>query len=199
MSPGKSDANPDPFAAIDAADSLASIPAMAGASRATLASGGGPDQLQFGYQDPVLGYVELRARSDGSGIHASLGAHTEAGTMSLTGSLNELAAWMDARHTPVESLSVLALHDHAAGPALMSRHDHFGGEQSSGPGAGLGQDTAGHAGNQAQTGRDGGAEASIAGSRAMPEIAPAIAGKPFEEEAVGGAESGRGGQISILV
>jgi hypothetical protein len=63
-------------------------------------------ELQVGYQDPMLGYVELRAHSVASGVHASLEAQSAAAGDTLTGHLSALTAWMDERRTPLESLTV---------------------------------------------------------------------------------------------
>jgi len=207
VSPARSGSHPDPFAAIDSADSRASISASAGAARVTAASGGVLGQLQVGYRDPDLGYVELRAHSDGGGIHASLSAQTESGTASLSGSLSELAAWMDARHTPVESLSVLTLHGNLAPLERTEQHGNVtGGVGSPGFGGGLGHDTSGQAGNQSQAGHDGRENTPISGhgfvlEAPQPKVssAPDAGGREVAMGLLGGLGSASGGTISILV
>ena len=145
---GRGEGNPNPFQAMDAApmpnaampvsaDSVWTAPGavIPGALRAE-----GGSQLQVGYRDPVLGYVELRAHSDGGGVHASLGTQSEMGRAALSGDLSELASWMDSRHTPVESLSVVALHG-ASNPSSSlaggrSGPEEFGAGQNAANGGG---------------------------------------------------------------
>jgi hypothetical protein len=86
------------------------------------ASSAGTNQLMVGHQDPALGYIELRAHSDSSGVHASLGVQSAATGETLTGHLGSLASWLNERHTPVESLTVLGLNSqHDARPSLQGR------------------------------------------------------------------------------
>jgi hypothetical protein len=91
------DVSRNPFPAMDGVAKVPTSPAR------TSTTG----ELQVGYQDPVLGYVELRARGDGIGVHASLGVQSESAGETLEGHLSSLAGWMNERHTPVESLTVL--------------------------------------------------------------------------------------------
>jgi hypothetical protein len=76
---------------------------------AASSAAGVPRELQIGYQDPVLGYVELRAHSGVNGVHASLEAQSAAAGDTLSGHLSALAGWMDQRRTPAESLTVSTL------------------------------------------------------------------------------------------
>ena len=76
---------------------------------AASSSASAPRELQIAYQDPVLGYVELRAHSSVNGVHASLEAESAAAGDTLTGHLSALTGWMDERRTPVESLTVSTL------------------------------------------------------------------------------------------
>jgi hypothetical protein len=64
--------------------------------------------LAVGYQDPVLGYVELHAQSSVAGIHASLVANSEESGTTLAGHLASLSDWMHERHAVVESLSIVS-------------------------------------------------------------------------------------------
>jgi len=91
------DASRNPFPAMDGE-------AKVSTSSARTSTAG---ELQVGYQDPVLGYVELRARGDGTGVHASLGVQSESAGETLEGHLSSLTGWLNERHTPVESLTVL--------------------------------------------------------------------------------------------
>ena len=66
----------------------------------------GSHQAEAGYQDPVLGWVGVRADSSGAGIHASLvPGSTEAG-QSLSGHLAGLSTYLNEQHTSVDSLTV---------------------------------------------------------------------------------------------
>jgi hypothetical protein len=65
--------------------------------------------LEVGYQDPTLGYVELRAHLRQDGVHASLVTQSATSGAALQGQLDSLAGWMHERRTPVETLSVLTL------------------------------------------------------------------------------------------
>ena len=226
---GRGEANPNPFQVIDAVHtpnaampaSAASIWASQGAGIPSAYPASGGSQLQVGYQDPVLGYVELHAHSDGNGVHASLGTQSEAGRAVLSGDLNDLAAWMDARHTPVESLSVVALHGVSNTPSSLggghSAHEESGGGGSAangggselslrnGAGAGFGADLGSGSGHRAGSGSQNGPDAAQVfsiGRRSGfgPESSPSL-----EDSGIGPvAEIARddgfaiGGSISIL-
>ena len=66
-----------------------------------------PLTLEMGYQDPVLGYVELHAHMAAGGVHASLTTQSPESGAALEGRLHSLADWMIERQTPLESLTVL--------------------------------------------------------------------------------------------
>jgi len=162
-SSSRSDANPNPFQFLDA--SGATVPAWTargGGIAGTVSSAGG-SHLQVGYQDPVLGYVELRAHSDGTGVHASLGTQSDAGHAALSGDLSALSAWMDLRHTPVESLSVVALHGTPDGPSNLA-NGHAGAKEFAGQspdrGAGAELGSGSNAGHPSGNGSDPGSEAA---------------------------------------
>jgi hypothetical protein len=149
----------NPFQAMDAGLARGGPLEAGGQSAGPANSSANPGpQLQVGYQDPVLGYVELRAHSNGGGVHASLGAESNAAGATLSGDLPALTAWMDARHTPVETLSVVALHGSEVGSlALANAHG--------GPGTGGGQGLAHGSGqNSDPGGSSGGSPGSPAGS-----------------------------------
>ena len=210
----RGDAHPNPFQEIDAARVPGSAAPAAAASTGPARGGGMPgalpasaSQLQVGYQDPVLGYVELRAHSDGSGVHASLGTQSEAGRTALSGDLSALASWMDARHTPVESLSVVALHGTSNASSNLaggrggseefnsgSGPDARGGaEAGAGPGAGA---NSGHSSeDRPQTGRGAVPASSIGQGTGLGRESSSpreVAG--FAPE----VDFGVGGSISIL-
>ena len=109
---------------------------VAAASSAT----GAVRALQVGYQDPVLGYVELRAHSGANGVHATLEAQSATAGDTLAGHLSALAGWMDERRTPLESLTV---------STLLAQPD-----------SGLAQ----HGRDSAASGQDGGARAGNGGA-----------------------------------
>jgi len=211
------DANPDPFQAIDSAHPMSSF---ANADRDVRAQSGtlhatSVGQLQVGYEDPVLGYVELRAQSVGGSVHASLGTHSEMAGEALTGNLNDLSAWMDARHTPVDSLRVIALHEtpgviaHRSG--LNGAADGFGGSGGGSMGNHGGQAFGGGSADRSQTGPDDrwGGTAGQGTSRAggIPDLPLPVsvtgafegtAGFERDQGFPGEASSGIGGSISIL-
>jgi hypothetical protein len=179
-STGRGEANPNPFQVIDAAHmpnaatTASAWPAPAAGHQGAHSATGG-SQLQVGYQDPVLGYVELRAHSDGNGVHASLGTQTESGRAALSGDLSALAAWMDARHTPVESLSVVALHGASNASSSLaggrSGHEEFGGGQSAANGGSSELDSRSGAGPD--SGSSSGHPAGN-GSQSRPDAVPAL-------------------------
>ncbi len=87
----------DPFNAIDRG-----TPAVRATVAATQRS------LSVGYQDPVLGYVELRAGVKSDGLHATLTTVTEGARDSLGAQMSGLREWMITRHIPLTSLGVMA-------------------------------------------------------------------------------------------
>jgi hypothetical protein len=136
----------DPFAAMDAgsgagpglrADGMA-------ASLGGRSSGGGGRSLEVGYQDSTLGYVELRAQMGQGGVHAALVASTPGAEASLASSLGALSGWLDARHIPVESLTVVG---QGAGNAGSM------GSVGGGSGGGGEGGTAGHPGERSSSGQ----------------------------------------------
>jgi hypothetical protein len=129
-------------------------------------------ELQVGYQDPVLGYVELRAHGDGSGVHASLGAQSASAGEALEGHLSSLAGWLNERHTPVESLTVFAAEGSRSATTNSnldsnpdSRTFHSGSaDQSNGMANGAGQDADREGrGDDRNTGRTTGQVDSLVG------------------------------------
>jgi hypothetical protein len=84
-------------------------------------------QAEAGYQDPVLGWVSVRAQSNMDGIHAALVPGSADAAQSLSGHLAGLNAYLSDRQTQVESLRVAPPESHWAGQ---------GTGQSAGQGAG---------------------------------------------------------------
>ncbi len=138
---------------------------MDGAGRVALEQpASGASQLTVGHQDPVLGYIELRARADGSGVHAVLGVQSAAAGETLEGHLGSLASWMNEQHTPVESIRVWGLN------AEHGTQTAFHGKDSGANGM-----TGGN-GSGAQSGfgssRDGGGASQRPPSDGPPELQP---------------------------
>jgi len=98
VGPLQGEVDRDPFHAMDLQNATHTWPSNSAS----------PRELSVGYRDSDLGYVELRAQQDGSGVHASLVAQSAASEASLHAQLADLGSWLNARHTPVESLHVLA-------------------------------------------------------------------------------------------
>ncbi|WP_263352150.1 hypothetical protein [Acidicapsa acidisoli] len=122
------------------------------------------NQLTVGHQDPVLGYVELRAHADGSGVHASLGVQSTAAGESLEGHLGSLASWMNERNTPVESIRVLGLgSEHAQSGTFHGR----GSEANGGTGAQSGFGSSGDGSGASQ-------HRPSSGSQELPAMASAV-------------------------
>jgi hypothetical protein len=116
----------NPFSAMDSGDKPAPV-----LSRSSVAG-----ELEVGYHDPVLGYVELRAHGGNAGIHASLGAESQAAGQTLETHLSSLTSWMNNRHTPLESLTVLT-----PGPNRNSESSWMSDARSSHPGSGGGSNS----------------------------------------------------------
>jgi hypothetical protein len=127
--------------------------------RMDAAGSSGPNAagLQVGYQDASLGYVELRAHSDGGGIHASLEVQSAAAGDTLTGHLTALAGWMNERHTPVESLTVAT----AASPAGPAPSQHGRGSTDGGSSPGTQTGNAPGGGHDTQNPHSGGESRAV--------------------------------------
>ncbi len=115
----------DPFRAMDMANPVKPMSLAEHAIPADLRDGGSPNNtavngiglngtghgtstrgLEVGFQDPALGYIELRVHANGGGVHAAIEAQSPASGALLAGHLSSLAGWMHDRETPVESLTV---------------------------------------------------------------------------------------------
>jgi hypothetical protein len=162
--PGNADSGRNPFEAIDSQGRVA-----AGSSTPDAAH-----ELQVGYQDPVLGYVELRAHADGRGVHAALETQSAAAGDALTGHLGALEGWMNERHTPVESLTVSTL----ASPADSSSAQHGkGSTQNGNAGSHAGGGSSGDGGNGDRGASSGQYSAPSSGVEYGPPAVPAPASR----------------------
>jgi hypothetical protein len=163
--PHRGEFSPSPFEAIDGGHLPGAAGIAAGVDRQSSGTLPAGVQLKVGYQDPVLGYLELRAHRDASGVHASLGAQSESAGAALSRDLDALATWMEARQTPAESLSVVPLHGGADAVLRFAngesrQEDYRSGEGTAGGGnSGAGPDRQTERGPQA--GSDAAAEVAI--------------------------------------
>lgn len=135
--PDSSEAGRNPFEVMDQIGQMDQATGSAGmtgpGSRVTASSaaGGMAHAIQVGYQDPVLGYVELRAHSGANGVHAFLETQSSAAGDTLTAHLGALTGWMNERRTPVESLTVSTL----ASQQDLSRHERDSSEHGDSAGS----------------------------------------------------------------
>lgn len=162
------------FAALDA-ESTSGRPAWihAGAQRA-----------EAGIEDPVLGWVGIRADFSGGGVHASLVPGSADAAQALGGHLAGLNAYLSDHHTPVESLTLAA-------------PENGWSEPGAGTGQGMGQ------GDQRGQGAGQGGEATAPASfnRSLGGGAAATSQMPLQgfEETEGNARAIRSGGIHISV
>jgi hypothetical protein len=186
---GEAEISGNPFQAMDSEGKVATGHSLSSAST----------ELQVGYQDPVLGYVELRAHADGGGVHASLGAQSAVAGETLAGHLSSLAGWMNERHTPVESLTVLAPHSESDSRSAFQERDSKGDGMAGGYGAGQQ-----NAGGGSEDGRGGYRDESSSGFLSLPSIAVSGPTTSATSSSRGAAESlftpelPNGGSISVL-
>jgi hypothetical protein len=69
-------------------------------------SRGGHIQAEAGYQDPVLGWVGVRAESSGGIVHATLVPPSQDAAQALSGHMAGLHTYLAENHTPVETLNL---------------------------------------------------------------------------------------------
>jgi hypothetical protein len=127
--PSAASVNREVFTALDAR-MTAATPALphAGAQRA-----------EAGFHDPSLGWVGVRADSEGGGIHASLVPGSTGAAQALGTQMPGLSSYLAEQHTPVQTLTLAAPENHAAAYSLDQ-----GGSQ--GLQQGMGQNTGQSAG-----------------------------------------------------
>ncbi len=66
----------------------------------------GSNQAEAGFNDPNLGWVSVRADQSGGAIHATLVPGSSEAASALSSHLDGLNAYLDSRHSPVQSLTV---------------------------------------------------------------------------------------------
>lgn len=174
-----------------------------GVSEASITHAGAAGELQMGYQDPDLGYIELRAQTSRSGIHASLGTESATTGAALEGHLNSLTGWMSARQTPVESLTILPPGTSVALQANTHGTWQSDGSEANGTAGGFGAG-AGRSGGEGNSGGERGMEnAPLAGSSGAEHSAQSrSADLPLESGVLAwpaANKASRAGGISVLV
>lgn len=78
-----------------------------------------PTRAEAGYQDPDLGWINVRARLDAAGVHATVVPSTEAAVPVVSDHMAGLGNYLAEQHTPVETLT-LASPDMSAGQQQSS-------------------------------------------------------------------------------
>ncbi len=87
-------------------------------------------QLQVGFEDPALGYIELKAHHAGGEVHAELGVQSDLAGQALQSHLGSLAGWLHDRNTPAASLTVHSLDSSAMSGRGAAGHPGEGGGTS---------------------------------------------------------------------
>jgi hypothetical protein len=105
----------------------------------------GAQQAEAGYQDPVLGWVSVRADLSAGGVHAQLVPGSADAAQVLGSHLTGLNTYLSEHHTPVETLTLTAPE---------------GGQSGLGSGQGAGDGTQQGAGQQTGQGMSQNADAS---------------------------------------
>ena len=72
-------------------------------------------QAEAGFEDPALGWIGVRAESNGVGVHASLVPGSDAAAQELGTHMEGLNAYLAEHHTPLESLAMAAPEGRGAG------------------------------------------------------------------------------------
>ena len=67
---------------------------------------GGHIQAEAGYQDPVLGWVGVRAETNGGIVHATLVPPSQDSAQALSGHVAGLHTYLVENHTPVETINL---------------------------------------------------------------------------------------------
>lgn len=100
------------------------------------------NMAEAGFKDPTLGWVGVRAQSDGSGVHATLVPGSADASQALSASLPNLGAYLSEQGTPVHTLTM----------ALPEGHwETKGGQPQGGMEAGQGNGNQGQSGQQRET------------------------------------------------
>lgn len=181
----------DPFNAIDRG-----TPAVRGTVAAAQRS------LSVGYQDPVLGYVELRASVKSNGLHAALTTVTEGARDSLGAQMGGLHDWMITRHIPLTSLGVMASGTDAESASADRLESRSGGRglQNSGQGSemhsGSGEQLDHRGGRDPESRRGWNPRGGFA-SAAAPGVAP-LGGTAVSDTLLLEVSSWSGSRISVV-
>jgi len=139
----------------------------------------GAQRAEAGFQDPVLGWVGVRANSGGGGVRAELVAGSADAALALSSHMAGLNVYLAESHTTVESLTLAALTGGSSGG---------GGDRSSGEGMQQGTE------QQTGQGADTGSFSSPPTERDAPMEASPTA---WREGGVQTATQG-GGHISVM-
>ena len=158
----------------------------AGSPGATTWIHAGAQRAEAGYQDPVLGWVSVRADLSGGGVHAQLVPGSADAAQVLGSHLTGLNTYLSEHHTPVETLTLTAPE---------------GGWSGLGSGQGAGDGTQQGAGQQTGQGMSQNADASSP-SGPNPEAvvqSPAVSAElPAYMDGSSQAASMGGSRISVM-
>jgi hypothetical protein len=125
----------------------------------------GSQRAEAGYQDPVLGWVGVRADASGAGVHASVVPGSADAAQALGGHLAGLNAYLAEHHTQVETVTLAAPEGHTAG---LGADESAGRNMQQGSGQGAEQDTGQQAASQSN----------------VPEFAPAVSRENIPAQAI---------------
>lgn len=157
----------------NAASSLSSLPETFAALDATQTPGSmtwsqaGARQAEAGFEDPVLGWVGVRANLNG-GVHATVLPGSTEAAQALEPHMEGLSAYMAQQHTPVESLAMAAPEDRGAS---QSAGHGLGQEAGGGTGQGMNQSAGSGTGPGTGQRQDGNAQSQ---PRSEPESGSAL-------------------------
>ncbi len=146
--PGRGSVTQQTFTALDTATSKADVTWSHLSAR----------HAEAGYQDPVLGWVNVRAQSDSSGIHAALVPGSAAAEQSLRGHLDGLQSFLHNQQSSVLSVQV-------SKPEAFAMGQGSGNGQGQNPGHSPTQNSpgGGGAGPDQEAGRGSRRDSTIAG------------------------------------
>jgi hypothetical protein len=139
-------------ASSDSREAFAELDAMGTAGKPTWIHAG-TQRAEAGFQDPALGWISVRADTNGGGVHAQLVPGSTDAAQALTGHLAGLNAYLTEHHTPVETLTLTTPDSNWTGPdsdqrqgqnmqqgaGQQTRQDADSGSQSSSSGNSLAQ------------------------------------------------------------
>jgi hypothetical protein len=105
VSPVSNNTNAGPMPRPDGRETFATLDAEPPSAPATWVHAGS-SQAEAGFNDPNLGWVSVRADQAGGAIHATLVPGSNEAASALSSHLDGLNAYLDSRHSPVQSLTV---------------------------------------------------------------------------------------------